>query len=64
MPFAHTSTGGFLVLGCLSLDWPFTADAASCPNARVLERVAPVLTAALEAQQEERDSGAAPAQLQ
>lgn len=60
MPYAETSSGGFLVLGCLSLEWPFTADAASCPNARVLERVAPLLTAAVEAQHDERDSAVVP----
>ncbi len=40
--------GGLLVLGCLSLAWPFTADAAVCPNSRVLERVAALLATALD----------------
>ena len=54
MPCEVTRGGGLLVLGCLTLDWPFTPDAASCPNARVLERVAALLAASTE-----EESGAA-----
>jgi hypothetical protein len=46
IPWAETSGGGLLVLGCLTLVWPFTADAATCPNSRVLEQVAALLDAA------------------
>jgi len=45
VPFEETGDGALLVLGCLTLRWPYTAEAASCPNARVLERVAALLAA-------------------
>jgi hypothetical protein len=45
VPFEEMGDGALLVLGCLTLRWPYTAEAASCPNARVLERVAALLAA-------------------
>jgi hypothetical protein len=41
----ETSEGSLCVLGCLTLAWPFTAEAATCPNARILERVVALLAA-------------------
>jgi len=40
--------GELRVLGCLTLAWPFTAEAAVCANPRVLERVLPLLPGALQ----------------
>ena len=45
VPCEETADGALLVLGCLTLRWPFSAAAASCPNARVLERVTALLAA-------------------
>ena len=45
VPCEELPDGALLVLGCLTLPWPFTAAAASCPNARVLERVTALLAA-------------------
>ena len=45
VPHEEMLDGALLVLGCLTLRWPFTAAAASCPNARVLERVTALLAA-------------------
>ena len=45
VPHEEMLDGALLVLGCLTLRWPFTAAAASCPNARVLERVTALLVA-------------------
>jgi hypothetical protein len=52
------------VLGCLTLAWPFTADAAVCPNSRVLERVAALLATALDEPAAEGAAGATPPALE